>query len=427
MHERPPAGRVLVVDDDRSILASLRRLLHQHGYEIFLAGSGAEGLEVLEREPVDVVLSDMRMPGMDGAAFLERVFSRWPETKRILLTGHSEVDATIAAINRGKIWRYIAKPWDDHDLLLTLQQAIGHRNLMRENARLQSLTQAQNEELRTLNASLEERVEARTAETRRALKELHQAFVSIVTVFSNVLELRGGSLAGHSRRVADLARKVARRMSLDDAEIQEIFLAGLLHDIGKIGLANESIERPFNTLSAEARAEIMAHSGKGEMLLMPVPRLAGVARLVRHHHEQFDGSGYPDHLSGFEIPVGARILAAVNDYDSLQLGTLVAKPLRPQEALRYLVDNAGRRYDPSVIAAFSEVLAESANPDEFLEMPMRPVSLQPGMRLTRDLVHRDGYLLLARDHVLQQTEIVQLARLEAVESLPLTLYVAPAG
>lgn len=416
-------GRILIVDDEPSILSALRRLLRPHGLEVFLANSGREGLEILAREPIDVVLSDMRMPEMDGAQFLEKVFASWPETKRILLTGYADVSSTVAAVNRGKIWRYIAKPWNDEDLLLSVQQALAHRQLLRENARLLQLTQAQNEELKSLNASLERRVDERTRQVQQALKTLRQSFVNTVKAFSGIMELRGGLLAGHSRRVADLARKVARKLELDDVAVQEVFLAALLHDIGKLGLPDDVIERPFNTLGAEGRAEVMKHPERGQMLLMPIEQLAGVAQLVRCHHEQFDGEGYPDALSGMEIPLGARILAVVNDYDALQLGTLAARPLSVGDSLRFIVDNRGKRYDPTVVDAFSQVLAEQNNPDDFVEMPMRPVSLQPGMRLTRDLFHRDGYLLLARDHVLNATEIAQLLRLETAERHPLTLYV----
>jgi response regulator RpfG family c-di-GMP phosphodiesterase len=427
-HEKMPRpGRILLVDDEPSILASLRRLLKSHGFEVFLANSGQEGLEVLEREPIDIVFSDMRMPGMDGSQFLEQVFARWPETKRILLTGYADVKSTIAAVNQGKIWRYIAKPWDDGDLLLCVEQALGHRRLLNENARLLKLTQDQNEELKSLNASLETRVNERTGELQRALKALHQSFINTVNVFSSLMDMRGGLLAGHARRVAENARKVAKRMGMSDGEVQEIFLAGLLHDIGKLGLPDEATERPFNALGPELRAELMKHSVKGEMLLMSVPQLARVAQLVRHHHELFDGEGYPDSLSGMMIPMGARILTVVNDFDSLQIGTLAARPLRPPEALRFMVDNRGKRYDPTVVDAFEEVLVESSPADEFIEMLLRPSSLHAGQRLTRDLMHEDGYLLLARDHILTAAEIAQLARLEASEKHPITLYVTNAG
>lgn len=138
-------ARILCVDDESSILSSLKRLLHGHNYEIYTVSSGREGLAVLQNNIIDLVISDMRMPEMNGAQFLEQVFSRWPDTIRILLTGYSDAVDMIAAINRGNIWRYIAKPWNDEELLITVQQALVHRYLNAENARLNTLTQQQND------------------------------------------------------------------------------------------------------------------------------------------------------------------------------------------------------------------------------------------------------------------------------------------
>lgn len=416
-------GRVLLVDDEELILAALRRVFRSRGYEVFSASSGSEGLQILQRETVDIVISDMRMPEMTGAQFLERVFSGWPDIKRILLTGYADVDSAIAAVNRGKVWRYIAKPWDEEDLVLTVQQAVAHRHLMKENARLLKLTQDQNEALKSLNTTLEARVDERTRQLQQALKTLRQSFVNSVHVLSNIMEMRGGALAGHSRRVAEYARKVAQHLGLDEAATQEVFLAGLLHDIGKLGLSDEAMEHPFNTLGPELRAEVIKHPARGEMLLMPIEQLAGAAALIREHHELFDGSGYPSGKSGIQILLGARILSVVNDFDALQIGLMATRKFNRAEALHYLVENRDRRYDPTVVDAFSAVLAE-ANPDEFVEMPLRPSSLQPGCRLTRDLLHQEGYLLLAKDHVLSAGEISQLIRLEASENHPLTLYIA---
>ena len=417
------SARILVVDDEAFILNSLNRLLRKHGLEVLTADSGAAGLKILEHEAIDVVISDMRMPEMTGAEFLEQTFSRWPDVKRILLTGYADVNSTIAAVNKGKIWRYIAKPWEDEDLILTVQQATAHRNLMNENARLLTLIQEQNAQLKSLNATLEAKVDERTRQLQQTLKTLRQSFVNTVNVFSSMMEMRGGTLAGHSRRVAELARKVAHKLGMDEAEVQETFLAALLHDIGKLGLPDAALEHPFHTLTPALRDEVMKHPARGEMLLMPIQQLAGAAILIRHHHEQFDGHGYPGGISGMEIPLGARILAAANDFDALQLGLLTARRFNRTDALHYLVENRGKRYDPSVVDALSTVLAE-AESHEFVEMPLRPCSLQPGMRLARDLMHHEGYLLLAKDHVLSAAEIGQLARLEASDSHPLTLYIS---
>jgi response regulator RpfG family c-di-GMP phosphodiesterase len=424
MSEAPDSttATLLFVDDEPSILSSLRRLFRPHGYKIFTAEGGALGLEVLEKEHVDLVVSDMRMPEMDGAHFLEQVRGRWPQVVRLLLTGYADIGSTVAAINCGEIYRYISKPWDDNDIVLTVREALEHQRLASENARLMALTKSQNDELKALNAGLEQKVAERTAQVQQALQELKRGFINTVNVFGGLIEMRGGKLAGHARRVADHARIVATRLGMNEAAVQDVMLAALLHDIGKIALADEILDKPFNTLSAEARAEMMKHPAKGQAVLMGIEQLKAAGLLVRHHHECFDGSGYPDRLAGLAIPMGARILAVVNEYDALQLGTLVNRVLKPQEALAFLVENRGKRYDPAVVDAYSGLLSVTRG-DELSELPTRPGSIKAGMILARDLVHRDGYLLLAKGHVMTAEVISQLTKLEGTEGIALTLYI----
>lgn len=423
------ASTLLFVDDEANILSSLHRLFRPHGYRILTAGSGAEGLGILEKEAIDVVVSDMRMPEMDGARFLEQVRNRWPDVVRILLTGYADIASTIAAINRGEIYRYISKPWDDTEIVLTVRDALERKRLERENARLDALTKQQNEELKALNASLEQKVAERTAQLRQTLvsleqahKDLNRSFMISVRVFSSLIELRGGRLAGHSRRVAEHARALALRMGLGDQDSQDVLLAALLHDIGKIGLPDELLGKPFNVLTSQSRAEVMKHPVIGQNILMGIDQLHAAAKLVRHHHEDYDGSGYPDQLAGIAIPSGSRILSVVNDYDALQLGTLTQRPLNAAEAAAFLVDNRGKRYDPGVVDAFMLLLAETRK-EAFTELPMRLAQLRPGMILAKDLTHRDGYLLLARGHSLDASVISELRRLEEADGAPLTLFI----
>jgi response regulator RpfG family c-di-GMP phosphodiesterase len=425
--EPPPT--LLFVDDEPNILSALRRLFHGKGYRLLLADGGAAALETLEREAVDLVISDMRMPGMDGARFLEQVRARWPAVVRILLTGYADIGSTIAAINRGEIYRYIAKPWDDNDIVLIVRDALAHKRLEQENVRLLALTRQQNESLRELNSGLEAKVAERTAALQRAMTQVEQAnknlkknFLNTVHAFSGLIEMRECSLGGHSRRVADHARILARRMGLDEASIQEVMLAGLLHDIGKIGLADDLLKKPFNALTADERALVVRHPVTGELALTAVDALKGAATLIRHHHERFDGTGYPDGLQGFAIALGARILAVANDYDALQVGTLVNRPLSAAEARTFLLDNSGKRYDPQVVKELLTLLAQATR-HVATELPLRPAALRPGMALGRDLAHRDGYLLLARGFVLDAKMIEQLARLEATEGFALVVHV----
>ena len=229
MSEATPAT-LLFVDDEPSILSSLRRLFRPHGYRILVAESGQAGLDTLATESVDLVISDMRMPEMDGAHFLKEVRTRWPGIVRILLTGYADISSTIAAINEGEIYRYISKPWDDAEIVLIVREALERQRLLNENQRLTELTQAQNDALKTLNASLETKVAERTEEVREALSELKKTFLATVQVCAGLVELRAGQagrqLAGHGRRVAEHARIVAKRMALADSDVQNIMLAG---------------------------------------------------------------------------------------------------------------------------------------------------------------------------------------------------------
>ncbi|BBB66608.1 hypothetical protein UNDYM_2355 [Undibacterium sp. YM2] len=191
---------LLFVDDEPNILSSLRRLFRQHSYKIFIANGGQEGLEILEKETIDLVISDMRMPVMDGAVFLTHVKARWPDTIRLLLTGYADIQSTIDAINRGEIYRYITKPWNDNDIVLVVKQALERKALEIEKRRLEELTLRQNEELKSLNASLEIKVDERTADLKKAHASLLQAndklksnFLTSIKVFSNVIEMRGTS------------------------------------------------------------------------------------------------------------------------------------------------------------------------------------------------------------------------------------------
>jgi len=433
MSETLAPATLLFVDDEPGILSSLRRLFRPHGYRILVAESGALGLAELEKTPVDLVISDMRMPEMDGATFLKAVRQRWPDTVRILLTGYADVTSTVAAINDGEIYRYVSKPWDDTEIVNTVREALERYRLKQENLRLTALTQSQNEELKGLNASLEQKVAERTAELRQALSfveqshgELKKSFLTSVQVFAGLIELRSGPagsrLAGHGRRVADMARNLAQRLGMDDVEVQNIMLAGLLHDVGKMGLPDDLLGKAFNTLSQDQRALVMKHPVIGQNILIAIDKFKDAAILVRHHHESFDGNGYPDRLAGISIPQGSRILAVVNDYDSLQIGTLVQRPLRPEEALAFIADNRGKRYDPATVDAFLKLISETRKSGP-TELPLRTMHLKPGMVVSRDLPHRDGYLLLAKGSVLTGDIIGQLVKLEQSEQQTLTLYI----
>ena len=425
----PDSATLLFVDDEPSILSSLKRLFRPHGYRILTAEGGPAGLAVLELERAALVISDMRMPQMDGAHFLEQVRQRWPDSIRILLTGYADIESTVAAINRGEVYRYINKPWDDNEIVLIVREALERKRLEHENGRLNSVVEAQNVELRELNAGLEQKVAERTEELKKAFKLVQQAhgklktgFIATVQAFAGLVEMRGKNLSGHARRVADHARILARMLGLDETAQQNVLFASLLHDIGKIGLPDEALDRPLGSLSPELRAEVMRHPERGEQALMQIEQLKGAASLIRHHHEYFDGSGYPDHLAGLAIPMGARIICAANEFDGMVSGALVLQPMKPKDVFAYLIEQRGKRYDPSVVDRYTEMLSEQLR-HVIDELPMRPAALKPGMVLSRDLMHIEGYMLLAKGYVVDPAVISQLVKVEATDRQIMTVFV----
>jgi response regulator RpfG family c-di-GMP phosphodiesterase len=421
---------ILCVDDEQNIVSSLRRTFRQHSYRVLTATSGADGLGLLEREEVDVVISDMRMPGMDGTQFLEQVRKRWPDTVRLLLTGYSDIESTIGAINRGEVYRYIAKPWDDADMLTTVRLGLERKALEHEKRSLEELTRRQNAELRELNATLEAKVFERTAELRQACDALAAAnvklkvnFLTSIKVFSNVIELReGNKYAGHSRRVAELGRKLANKMGLSAAETQDVFIAGLLHDMGKIGLPEAAVNAPLAQIDGELLDAYRKHPIRGAQLLMPLDDLRNVATILRSHRERFDGSGFPSGLAGASIPLGARILAIAKDYDSAQIGMTSRQRKSPTEAAASITQGRGKLYDPWAVDVFATMIS-GVEPESSAELWIPAADLAAGMVLTRDLLGFDGALLLAAEHVLDDVLVGRIQDYQVVAGKQLVIHV----
>ncbi len=430
MRSETSAGTILCVDDEPNILASLRRLFRRENYKVLTAGSAAAGWAVLEEEHVDIVISDMQMPEVNGTEFLERVRQRWPDTLRLLLTGHADHEATIGAINRGEVYRYITKPWNEDAILLVVRDALERQSLQREKIRLEELTRLQNEQLRDLNATLEQRVRDRTAELSLAQKSLQAShdrlktnFLTLIKVLSGLIETRGGAVAGHGRRVADMARRIALRMGLSAREAQDIFVAGLLHEIGKTGFPDTLIGVPESTLKGDHLGLYRKYPHLGEQLLMPLEELREPARIIRAHRERFDGAGFPEGVAGFDIPLGARILAVAHDFESLQQGVLAQRRADAAQATELVAESRGKRYDPAVVEAFYDIRTGRSVAEEIADVAMGVAQLKPGMVLSRDLLSTDGALLLSADHILSDRMLKQLVEFERRSGHPLQLFV----
>ncbi|MBN2357474.1 response regulator [candidate division KSB1 bacterium] len=407
--------KLLFVDDEANVLKALRRLFRDGEYHIQMAGSGVEALEVLEREEIDLVISDMRMPQMDGAEFLSRAAERWPEVVRILLTGFADLESTIIAVNRGKIYSYCHKPWDDAELKGLVKRALEQKRLSEERGQLFEIIDEQNRQLKGLNAQLEEKVEQRTAQLKASFKQLDKAhqtlkkqYTDTIKTFARIIEMRPGIKSGHAKYIAEVAHKVAGKLALPDEDKKTILYAGLLFQIGKIGLDDRLLSQPFYTMTRDIRERYLSHAPEGEALLKSMAPLRDAAVLIRYQFEHFDGSGYPEGLAGEQIPLGARILAVVRDYLSFLEGTMTGQTMTVADVLSRLRSKKATFYDPQVVDAFIEVLTQMEVETVRPLVDISWTQLEPGMEI--DEVRYNGRLFL-KNCVLDKAKIYEIVAL----------------
>ncbi len=304
-------GTLLIVDDEISILNALKRTFNRSGYKTVTANSAVEGLEILAQFPIDIIISDMRMPEMDGAEFLKIAAQHWPDTKRILLTGYADIDSAISAVNHGRIDYYIAKPWDREGIINIVNTVLTTKRLKEQNESLQKIILQRNEELELLNSVLEEKVKERTLElhnrlielreTHGELKETHDAAIE---VFLSMQELHEGTVKGYCRSVASMTELLAKALGLTDREVHSLYLTAMLHNVGKWGLPAQLSIKPFSKLTTKEYQEFIQYPLISSTVLSAFPSLKDVASIILHHRERYDGSGYPDHLQGEDISLG---------------------------------------------------------------------------------------------------------------------------
>ncbi|CEG57982.1 HD domain-containing phosphohydrolase [Legionella fallonii] len=408
----PSKGTLLLVDDEVNIVNSLKRVFLPLKYEVFAACSGSDGLNILEQNHIDIIISDMRMPEMDGATFLKKTAEKWPDISRILLTGYADINSAISAVNEGQIEYYLHKPWQINELEVVIQNIMEKRILREKNINLQIELIEKNKELQFLNNNLEKIVKERTIKLQKAYKAIQQTYDSVVQILSSISERRESIFKGHSKLVAKLAKLTAEAIGLSSAEIQTIYMAGLLYAIGKIGMPEAIITKVYKHLSPYERKEFEKYPLLGEAILMGFPPLENVARIVASHRELFNGRGYPNKLAGSAVSVGARILSIIVDYVELQVGLIVPRKLAPQQALQMLRDNDGQRYDLAIVEIFASVIEQLPDmQNKIKERILSARALKPGMVLSQDLITDRGLKLLSQGHVLNEQAILTLSQI----------------
>ncbi len=448
---------LLLVDDEKAITRSLNRLFRKEGYQILTADSGSEGLEILKQndKQVSMIISDQRMPVMNGAQFLEKAKGICPEAVRYLLTGYSDMEAVIQAVNKGEIHRYLTKPWNDEDLVLQVRQSLEHYELIADNRRLTELTVEQNAKLSELNKNLERKVEERTRQIieqnqrlEKVNRMLEASFMDSIRLLASLVETLNPKLGQQMRQVAQLARKVGEMFHLEAAELDQIEMAGMIHDIGLLGFKEDLWCKELKQMSPEEDHMFREHPVIGSIILESVEKLAGVGEIVLFHHEQVDGRGFPNGLRGSQIPLGSRIIHAVSDYQSI----IATWPRNARKLISYtrrhfdasvwksftvsddpdvIIDEAAekklligsrQKYDMKVVAALIQVIHKSKNIDPSYTIGLQDI--KTGMVLMEDLRLKDGRLLLTKGTRLKETTIQSIKTIGERGMIPEKLVVS---
>ncbi|MEO5815381.1 MAG: HD domain-containing phosphohydrolase [Gemmatimonadaceae bacterium] len=320
----------LIVDDEPRLRQVLVHLMRNDGFTCLEAGNGEEALAQLEQQTVTLVMSDLRMPKMDGLELLRRVRGRWPDTAVVMITAVADVEVAVSCLAIGAM-DYLTKPFHLEEVRARVAQALEKRRLVVEN--------------RGYQETLEEKV----AVQARRLEEL---FLASVQSLAEALEVKDPYTRGHSVRVSHYSVMIARELGLDGELLRQIELGGHVHDIGKIGVREDVLNKPGKLTDAEYE-HIMTHPVVGWRILAPLLGDTPVAlNIVRSHHERFDGRGVPDRLVGEQIPFEARIAAVADSFDAMTSD----RPYRPdgmsiEASIAELLRCSGSQFDPKIVTA----------------------------------------------------------------------------
>lgn len=314
---------ILLVDDEVNNLQLLKRTLRQD-YNILTASNGKEALEIVEDKgkEISLIVSDQKMPEMQGTEFLKQVSGDYPDIVKILLTGHLDVDAIVDSINDCHLYQYIVKPFDPTELKMTIESGIQKFDMVNNKVVI--------------------------------LKDLRELFYKTIKLIAAALDAKDPYTHGHSMRVTLYSMILAKELNLDDTMLEEIETAGLLHDIGKIGIPQNILCKP-GRLNDEEYTIMKSHPAQAEKMLQGIKKLTVISNWLRTHHEKWDGSGYPQGLKGEEIPLSGRIISLADTYDAMTSTRSYRKALSHETAIDEINRCAGTQFDPVLAELFIKV------------------------------------------------------------------------
>lgn len=363
-------ARVLIVDDEESIREGVSRKLQAEGYACTTAASGRDALEEAATQDFDLVLMDIKMPGLSGMDVLPKLLADHPDASVIMITAVNDTQTAVQAMKLGAL-DYVTKPFDVDSLMMRVEKALERRKLVLENRDYQSrLEQMVEQQMGQIRQYYDGAIQA-LAREEMALKQLSEdpppvrsedsdeVYLLMARALAEAAEAREVYARGHSERVALSASEITARLGCPKDVARNVHLAALVHDVGKIAVPEHVLFKPGRLTSAEL-SEIQRHPLRSVEMLRHMDFFKSALPMVAGHHEWYDGTGYPDGLKGEEIPLGARILAVADAYDAMSS----PRPYRPRlshpDIVGTLKKGAGTQWDPAVVDALVQTLSQEA-------------------------------------------------------------------
>jgi response regulator RpfG family c-di-GMP phosphodiesterase len=335
---RDYTGQIMVVDDEDTICELFQAMLTAKGFSVVTETSASRALDFIRtnHESIDVVLTDLRMPEMDGIQMLEAVRKISPDTVMIVVTGFSSVENAIAALRVGA-YDFVRKPVDFNELEFVVRRAVERRYLRRQ--------------VESYRQHLEKMLDHRTRSLRDAIAALENSYMATMEALSTIISVREVGTALHNSRVSEYSVFLARRMRMSSKQLMTIRRGALLHDIGKIGVPDAVLLKP-GPLTPEEMDLVKQHPVLGHQILSSIPFLADEAEMVLSHHERPDGTGYPRGISGDAICLGARIFAVADTFDAVRSDRAYRKAATLETAVQIIREGAGSQFDLAVVEVF---------------------------------------------------------------------------